>query len=296
MVTGQITGNFSFTTALVNQQDTVNGEDIESIKIEVSAADIIIVPAERDDIHVKLSGKVSERNKDSYKLSLKEEGGTAHISVSQPKIRFQVGINITNLKLEVEVPAKEYNSLEVQSTSGDIVVNKIEAENMNTVVTSGDVVMEELKINNLLAIRNTSGDVRLKNTKALATKMNGTSGDLNISNVESDITVKTTSGDFTVTEVTGNINIEATSGDITIKNKRVTGNITADITSGDVIISYEEEPRSLLVDYKANSGSGVIGVKDFQYTEKREREILGQIGDGQYSIKVRTSSGDFVLR
>ncbi len=289
------TFSFNFSTTPIEQVETVSGSDVENIEIRATSADIKIVSVDREDIYAKLSGNVSEKNKDKYKLKVKEVDGNVHIEVEQPKMEFQFGTNITNLKLEVEVPAKTYTEVSTYSTSSDIHMSGLQVGSLRTEVTSGDILVEGVKITDNYSIELTSGDVRIENTEAKAIAIEGTSGDITFKEVLGDVQVDTTSGDINVWGVQGNIDLETTSGDIEIDNERVTGNLEVEVTSGDVRVQFDESPTSLTVDFKGGSGKGTVNLDGMQYVEKSEKSIEGQIGDGEYLLKVRTTSGDFRL-
>ncbi|NLP49833.1 DUF4097 family beta strand repeat-containing protein [Bacillus sp. RO1] len=289
------TFSFNFNTTSIEQEETVSDSKAKNIEIRATSADIKVVSVDREDIYAKLSGDVSEKNKDKYKLKVKEVNGNIHIVVQQPKMEFQFGTNITRLKLEVEVPEKTYTELSTYSTSSDIQISGLQIGSLKTELTSGDILVEDVKITESYSIKLTSGDVRIENTEAKAIAIAGTSGDITFKEVLADVQVDTTSGDINVWGVQGNIVVETTSGDIDIENERVTGNIEVEVTSGDVRVKYDENPTSLAVDFKGQSGKGTVNLEGMQYEERSEKEIAGKIGEGEFVLKVRTTSGDFRL-
>ncbi|WP_404461156.1 DUF4097 family beta strand repeat-containing protein [Sutcliffiella horikoshii] len=297
LVFGQFkeTFSFNFNTTSIEQEKTVSGSEVENIEIRATSADIKVVSADREDIYAKLSGDVSEKNKDKYKLKVKEVDGKVRVEVEQPKMEFQIGTNITSLKLEVEVPEKTFTQLSTYSTSSDIQMSGLRVDSLKTELTSGDILVEGVTITDSYSIDLTSGDVRIENTEAKDITIEGTSGDITFKEVIANVQVDTTSGDIKVWGVQGNIDVETTSGDIEIENERVTGNLEVEVTSGDVRVQFDEKPTSLAVDFKGRSGNGTVNLDGMQYVEKSERSIEGQIGDGEYLLKVRTTSGDFRL-
>ncbi|ART75362.1 DUF4097 family beta strand repeat-containing protein [Sutcliffiella horikoshii] len=297
VVFGQLkeTFSFNFSTSPIEQEETVSGSEAENIEIRATSADIKVVSVEREDIYAKLSGDVSEKNKGKYKLIVKEVDGTIQIEVEQPNMEFQIGTNITSLKVEIEVPEKTYTELSTISTSSDIQMSGLQVNSLRTEVTSGDIMVENITIKDSYFIELTSGDVRIENTEAKNITIEGTSGDITFKEVLADLQVDTTSGDINVWGVEGNVDVETTSGDIEIDNKRVTGNLEVEVTSGDVSVKFDENPSSLAVDFKGRSGKGTVNLDGMQYKEKSERNIEGQIGDGEFLLKVRTTSGDFRL-
>lgn len=289
------TFRFNFNTTPIEQEETVRGNGAETLEIHTTSAEIKVVSVDREDIYAKLSGDVSEKNKDKYKLIIKEVGGNVYIEVEQPKMEFQVGMNINSLKLEVEVPKKTYTELSTYSTSSDIQITDLKVNSLITELTSGDISVEGVTITDRYSIELTSGDVRIENTEAKVIAIDGTSGDITLKEILADVQVDMTSGDIIIWGVQGSINVETTSGDIDIENERITGNIEVEVTSGDVRIQVDETPTSLAVDYKGQSGKGKVNLDGMQYQEENEKKIIGKVGDGEYLLKVRTTSGDFKL-
>ncbi|MBK3493643.1 DUF1700 domain-containing protein [Viridibacillus sp. YIM B01967] len=66
-------------------------------------------------------------------------------------------------------------------------------------------------------------------------------------------------------------------------------------TSGEVQIKAKQS-IPFAIDYKGGSGDGIISASGVTYTEKSEHLLVGEIGSGKTKLKVRTSSGDFILR
>ncbi|WP_404448556.1 DUF4097 domain-containing protein [Sutcliffiella horikoshii] len=297
VVFGQFKETFSFNsnTTFIEQEETVSGSEVENIEIRATSADIKVVSSDREDIYAILSGDVSEKNKENYKLKVKEADGKVHIEVEQPKMEFQIGTNITSLKLEIEVPEKIYTELSTYSTSSDIHLEGMQVDSLKTELTSGDIIVEGVKIEENYSIVLTSGDVRIENTEAKSISIEGTSGEITFKEVLADVKVDTTSGDIHVWGLQGDIDVETTSGDIVIENERITGNIEVEVTSGDVRVQFDENPTSLAVDFKGRSGKGTVNLDGIQYEGKSEKHIAGTIGDGEFLLKVRTTSGDFRL-
>ncbi|UAK17007.1 DUF4097 family beta strand repeat-containing protein [Sporolactobacillus terrae] len=50
------------------------------------------------------------------------------------------------------------------------------------------------------------------------------------------------------------------------------------------------------MDYRGSSGDGSVRIKDMLYEEKSDHRIVGKKGDGRYTVRVQTSSGDFKFR
>ncbi|MCM3412325.1 DUF4097 family beta strand repeat-containing protein [Metabacillus litoralis] len=278
VVTAATTDVFSLEMKDILQEEEVNGDEIQHIEVGTSSTNIKMVPSKGDSIKVKLTGKVSEKLKDKYKLVVTEEGDTVNIDVENQDLYFYVGFSFIELNLEIEVPEKEYQSLVVESSSGDIDISQLKVEEFRTEASSGDITIDQISVSTNNKMEASSGTIHVKNSSASVFDLGASSGDIILQNVD------------------GHVEAETSSGSIELNNKQVTGNINALASSGDVIVHFDESPKSLAVDFRGSSGEGVIELEGFSYEDKSENIINGKIGSGEYELKVRTSSGDFQLK
>ncbi|UHA60698.1 DUF4097 domain-containing protein [Metabacillus litoralis] len=278
VVTAATTDVFSLEMKDILQEEEVKGTEIQQIEVGTSSTNIKMVPSKGDSIKVKLTGKVSEKLKDKYKLVVTEEGDTVNIDVENQDLYFYVGFSFIELNLEIEVPEKEYQSLVVESSSGDIDISQLKVEEFRTEASSGDITIDQISVSTNNKMEASSGTIHVKNSSASVFDLGASSGDIILQNVD------------------GHVEAETSSGSIELNNKQVTGNINALASSGDVIVQFDESPKSLAVDFTGSSGEGVIELEGFSYEDKSENIINGKIGSGEYELKVRTSSGDFQLK
>lgn len=278
VVTAATTDVFSLEMKDILQEEEVKGTEIQQIEVGTSSTNIKMVPSKGDSIKVKLTGKVSERLKDKYKLVVTEEGDKVNIDVKNQDLYFYVGFSFIELNLKIEVPETEYHSLVVESSSGDIDISQLKVEEFSTEASSGDITIDQISVSTNNKMEASSGTIHVKNSSASVFNLGASSGDIILQNVD------------------GHVEAETSSGSIELNNKQVTGNINALASSGDVIVQFDESPKSLAVDFTGNSGEGVIELEGFSYEDKSENIINGKIGSGEYELKVRTSSGDFQLK
>ena len=278
VVTAATTDVFSLEMKDILQEEEVNGAEIQHIEVGTSSTNIKMVPSKGDSIKVKLTGKVSEKLKDKYKLVVTEEGDTVNIDVENQDLYFYVGFSFIELDLEIEVPEKEYQSLVIESSSGDIDISQLKVEEFRTEASSGDITIDQISVSTNNKMEASSGTIHVKNSSASVFDLGASSGDIILQNFD------------------GHVEAETSSGSIELNNKQVTGNINALASSGDVIVHFDESPKSLAVDFRGSSGEGVIELEGFSYEDKSENIINGKIGSGEYELKVRTSSGDFQLK
>jgi lia operon protein LiaG len=297
VITISASGGLNFNTADLNQSETIDGDFIQNISVESASTDVSIREAAgQGDIKVALTGKVSKKLKDDYKLKVSEKNGTLDVDLEVENI-FRMGVMIIrDVKIEIIVPEKKFDTLAVQVSSGDIQADSLKSKEMKLETKSGDLMMKDLGIDGALEVHVASGDVKISDSSAKDLKFKATSGDMMIDGISAgSANLYTASGDIKIKDLTGEILAKITSGDLNISNEKASGSITAETASGDVNISFKEKPGDLAVDFKANSGEGNVQLDGFLFEEKEEDRIRGKIGSGEHLVKVNTLSGDFNL-
>ena len=180
--------------------------------------------------------------------------------------------------LTVYLPKKNYSSLKLSTTSGDVfVTNDFKFEESELKTVSGDIKFEaysgQLVLNSTsgnitcndsqdLSIHTTSGDIYILSANLITLDIKTTSGDINIKELflSNEGYIKTTSGDveFEYIEGEGDIEIKTTSGDIEgiILQKM---NYIPKTTSGDIDIPRSSDSAP---DCKLTTTSGDIEVDE----------------------------------
>ena len=146
------------------------------------------------------------------------------------------------------VPADfEFEKMNIKATSGDMVFDKISAEEMFVKVTSGNVKIEDSVFMKKLGFELTSGDLRIKNVIASEITIHLTSGDTNIDEVKADkLTAKPiTSGNLVVSASDiKHIEFKTTSGNVTFKDMPFAVSNTEfaiSVTSGNIRVGEHKQ-------------------------------------------------------
>ena len=175
------------------------------------------------------------------------------------------------------------------STSGDILLLKLEAGNVDISSVSGDVDADA--IIGATDISTTSGDI----------DVTAITGDCNTSTVSGDITFNsvmgkadfsTTSGDVRAEDLSGEGKVNTVSGDIRMHFIKVDGDIYVSTTSGIVDIYI---PENMTVDFDASTTSGSIETffDDVLSFNKKGNHASGTYGDGEaIRMDISSVSGD----
>lgn len=175
------------------------------------------------------------------------------------------------------------------TTSGEILLLKVEAETVDISSVSGDVDADI--ITGKTDISTTSGEV----------DVTAITGDCNVSTVSGDITINsvtgkadfsTTSGDVKAENLSGDGKGSTVSGDIRMHFVKVDGDITINTTSGIVDIYI---PENTTVDFESSTTSGSIDTffDDDLSFNKKGNHASGTYGDGEaIRMEIYAVSGD----
>lgn len=189
-----------------------------------------------------------------------------------------------------------FMNFDIQDTPLIVEIPEDKWEEINIDTSSGDILIDEINCNKLI-IDTSSGEIKAKNLSAKKEALFDTSsGDIDISNVLSErISVDTSSGETHISNITNSadMNIESSSGDVSIKKSVLTNQIVINTSSGETDISNVsannmiissnsgdiEFSRADAMDYKIDTSSG---------------DVFGTIkgDDNTVSFITDTSSGD----
>lgn len=291
------TSIFSFNTVTIEQEKLVNGKDFKEFMIDTASTDVSVTQNEGEDIIIRLDGSVSKKLKDNYSIVVEENGDQLRIyTKAKNKTRLYIGIQIVNLTLNVSVPAKYYEQLDIKTSSGEINVEDIKSNNANFHSSSGEIEIYNIKVDDRLAISASSGEIDVNSSEVNRMNLSASSGYITIEDVNgTDTEISTSSGDVTAKNIKGDMVTNTSSGSITINNDQVMGNIQAKASSGNVNVSFEETPQSLAIRFRGSSGSAKINMDGISYDRNEKNDVIGSIGSGEYTLDVRTSSGKFRL-
>ncbi len=196
----------------IDTQEEIDSSDVKSIYINCISASINIIETEGNDIKVHFYGDYKSHN-GKLKLIAKKSGSTAKIEVDYPKM----GISYSTLSMDIEIPkgyskdieihgvssdiyietpATEYSDVRVDTVSGNMKLNEINADSVSAASISGNLYADYIGGN--LDFTGTSSDVKVANITG-EVKLNTVSGSLKFQmDKPYDVSAKTVSGDVTI--------------------------------------------------------------------------------------------------
>ncbi len=271
----------------------LEAQNIKEVRVEGLFCDVYVEQGSRNYLDAIIRGR---GDKGDFEFDTEISGSTLLVKVIK-RDRSWRSWNMTEAKIELTI--RDGVRLDIDNSSGDIYVTDLNTEDSEIEATSGDITLK--RINADLEVETSSGDIEI-NELVGRLEMESTSGDQQIYNSDGIIDTRASSGDITISDFDGDLEIEATSGDIELKGGKgaisvrtssgdidgndieLTGNAYFKATSGDVEIDFINDLRDLSFDLTATSGDLDVG--------NRSGEKKLYLDRGGYKIVGVTSSGN----
>ena len=303
----------------------INLDNITELDISFHEEKVSILQGTGDKLVVKEYRNKNDREffadivQGNGKLSIKRGGWISwrlfYIVRSRIEIYLPTGykhaISIGTTSGDIVV-ADEYavSKAQIKTTSGDIGVNKLQAETASISATSGDIDCKTLVAN--VEVHATSGDIRIENLTAGNASVKTTSGDIYGKTATGILAVATSSGDIVWEVINGEISANSTSGGI--KLNLVNGGVTAQTTSGGIRCAFGKNiedisltttsggialdlPKDIGCNFSATSSSGKISTPFAGgVSGKKVQQIIVGEGNPDKNIRLETVSGDIRVK
>lgn len=248
-----------------------NTKDISNIFVDAVSSDVNIFLSKDNNIKIHFHGTASELSK-APKLETTQSGDKLEIAIKHPKQIMSI-INFSlDTKVDVYIPENYKKSISIETVSGEISIDKLEADDFKAHTTSGDIDINSI-VASITDFNSVSGTI---NIKELLSKSSGFS---------------TTSGDIKIDKITGDIKSNSVSGSIKALYKEFNNDIDAETVSGDVEVGLPKASE-FKVDFSTTSGELDNDFPIVITGKVDKRDVKGTVGNGQKTIRIETVSGD----
>lgn len=282
-------------------EKTFDMDGINRVIVNTTSADVELIQTEETALKAQVWADQKDDGYQPVELEIDRKDDALEIRIvrrRQDWLTSLKSLGSWNVKVVFELPTRLYNEIVVDGSSSDISARQLLTNRLSTTCHSGDIELETCAVNQELVLSTSSGDLSVRDALVKGEfTAHATSGDIRLNQLTAEeLKIQSHSGDITVNDFRGTIDASASSGDIELSSDKLTGNVNLESSSGDVNVSFQEEPDSFTIDYHGSSGDGSVRARDMLYEEKSDHRIIGKKGDGRYSVRVRTSSGDFNFR
>jgi lia operon protein LiaG len=213
------TAAFSTKVVTIGESHRVNKSDIRELLISSNSTDVTVLPHAGEEVLIDFEGEVSEKLKDAYKLTVKENKKSVEIDLLRTKrTSFTIFAINKGTMLTVKVPEKVYETITIKSKSGDVKASNLEAEVVEIQANSGDIFSKNVTGESSVTVKTSSGDIDFDTSESslsISGKSNSGEGEIDIPGMlfeeksenrvvgvleegDSALYIKTSSGDYRV--------------------------------------------------------------------------------------------------
>ena len=273
IVVGFALGGHNFMKANIESKDITVSEEFQNVRVDTVSADVTFVLSNDGACRVA----VKDDGRMNYTVEVVDSTLTVSAERKSPwyKKPFSLFGGAEDASVTVYLPAKAYQSLIAETTSGDIeaecrlsvsgdvsltvTTGDIEwqgsAESLSVKATTGEISLENMIVVQKITAQITTGEARLSHVVCGSLDAHAGTGDIEVtdSEIAGQITAESTTGEIKLTRVTcDSLDSQTTSGRIELTDTTVTGHIRAKTNSGGIrLVRADAATLSL----KTTSGS-----------------------------------------
>lgn len=287
----------AFTDNREKHEYEIDPQDAGELNIKTISSDIILKKSQGANV------EISCYENDNITFDFSVEDDTLKIEEKDNRKWYEYllpFVNTNDFSLVVALPTDTWNTVNLETTSGDIKTTDISGTSFIADSTSGDINLIALH-DEKLELNSTSGDITLKSCNNSSINAHSTSGSLTFDRTTAgEIICESTSGDICVTNSQDSDSLEAssTSGEVALENV-VARTITLESTSGDIEFSKLDSES-----YDLNTTSGdidgtIVGSDDSVtfFTDTTSGDVsVPYPSMGNKTFKATTVSGDIDIR
>ena len=150
----------------------------QSVSIVTNTADVAFAPSETGETAVVCF----EREKELHTVGVRE--GTLEIILNDTRKWYEhIGISFASPKITVYLPQKEYESIAVKTSTGDIRLQALCVDALDLAVSTGKVTATDITCKGDLRVAVSTGDATLKNVTCQNLTSRGSTGKLSLTRV-----------------------------------------------------------------------------------------------------------------
>lgn len=250
---------FAYALKAVNEERIV-APSISALELSTDTADVLIGKSNQSAAIVRLVGEASDEEMERLKFS-SDAGtdGTLRVHVrEQPRFSlFFMGNG--HLQVQVLLPDAVYEKISLDTATGDIRSEAIQAKQARVASSTGDIDLAGFHGDHL-SIQTDTGDMKLIDVDSA----------------------------LTVTSSTGNLNklvLTELSRDVEIRTD-----------TGDVRISATHKPAAASLELESDTGDIQVDWPQLTYERKEEHHVQASVGTGGSTLFIKTATGDIRIQ
>ncbi|MCR5350231.1 MAG: DUF4097 domain-containing protein [Acholeplasmatales bacterium] len=149
-------------------------ETFDSINVDVTTGDVVIKPAEDDKVTIICK----ESEKYQFIAEVKENVLTIDDKKSSKNWIDNISIYTFNNRVTIYLPFDTLKNVNIETTTGDITIDSINADKFELKATTGDVKLNNSVATDLYKVIVTTGDIEFTRIDSKSIVMRTTTGDI----------------------------------------------------------------------------------------------------------------------
>ena len=285
-------------------------DPFSALSVRTKTADVQVLPAKDGKCRVVLSERENQRH------TVEVSGGTLTVHREAKTKWFQSLFDFGQDRITVYLPAAEYESLSLHTSTGKVEIRDGAFEQVSVKVTTGRVTLERIDCGSLLSegstgklrlanvscegaieIERSTGDVTVERCAAASLRVETDTGDLHLSDgqISGNISLSQSTGDVTLVRVTcHNLNAEANTGDLEMTDVIASGVMELERSTGDVLLDACDA-ASLSIDTDTGKVSGTLRTPKVFHAESDTGRVRVPSTTEGGACRVTTDTGDIHL-
>ena len=280
--------DWDFNNLKYENREYVLNEDFSKISIEVKGTDVKIVSSTNDEC------KIVCFENNNYKHSVGVENDTLVIKSIHQKVFF----GYKDTLVTVYLPEKEYASVDLITTSGDVDIKNLKAKTINCFVDTGDVDVENGVFDTFTSTGDT-GDIELENvvtTNNLTIKRNTGEIEASLLSCGADVIIEVDTGDISLDLINcKNLSIKSDTGEVEVDNSKVDNKFTAVTDTGDLNFTKMDVNEVEITTDTGEVKGSFTSDKIFAIRTSAGKVDVPQTTSGGV-CKITTHTGDIIIK
>lgn len=278
-------------------QRILDAESIRHIEVNADLSHVEMLQGDVDKIEVSVYCREQDWIKDFETL---QTGDRLIINLEKKKswkFKFRFGTTLGNIKTRVVLPRKKFDSISVETDTGNIVSSGLEAEKFFVESDTGFVDLKEI-VAGKLDVTTDVGKIKLSRITAQRTKVETDTGVISVTDsISGEWDLESDVGPIKLERVLGKISAETDVGNITILTESISAPMNLETDVGQVELGFQQGDASISI-------STDVGKVNNQHPHLKEVEVsrsfVGssgtyRIGAGTHKVSISTDVGRILL-
>lgn len=268
-------------------------EDYQNISVITKTADIVFTLSE----NAKTSVTCHEQKNVKHSVAVKD--GTLVIEVVDTRKWYEhIGFNFQTPQITVSIPRREYGTLSISSSTGDVDISKEFKFQSITVSENTGNVTNYASASEGIKIKTTTGNIHVENASAQTIDLSVSTGKITASGVScsGDITVGVSTGKVYLTDIScQSVISDGTTGDISLDRVIASGKLSIKRSTGDVKLEGSDAAEIFIETDTGDVTGTLLSDKVFiVQTDTGSVDVPKTVTGGR--CEIRTDTGDIRIK